>query len=311
MLKGANDPGIMVHTYSARPHLAEYLRNGYVAAVGKRYGPASISLEYESADFAISRFAQAMGEAETARVFLTRSAQWNTLFDPVTRYIRPRDASGKFLANFDPSAERGFVEGNAAQYTWMVPYDVKGLVSAIGGAAAVNARLDEYFKAYSSAQPTRFNIGNEPSFSNPWIYNWTGQPWRTQEVVRETLDTLFHDAPGGLPGNDDLGATSSWIVFASLGIYPAIPAVGGFTINTPLFPDATIQLGPRQLHISANGAPLRRYVEAVHLDSRVVRDYWISWDDLAAGSHLSFSLSTTPNRHPIASTPPSFAPNRR
>jgi predicted alpha-1,2-mannosidase len=308
MVKDANDPAMKVHAYPARPYLKEYLRNGYVAATGERYGPASISLEYQNADFAISRFADALGDAAVAHQFLLRSANWRKLFDPATRYIRPRDDRGSFVSDFDPGAERGFVEGNAAQYTWMIPYDLKGVIDSLGGISATNARLDNYFSEYSRNNAPYFNIANEPSFSNPWIYNWTGEAWRTQEVVRKTLQTLFQDLPGGLPGNDDLGATSSWVVFACLGFYPPIPAVGGVTLNTPVFPEATIRFARSTLKISAARAPEREFIKTVCIDGRLIRDDWIPWHQLSTASRLSFSLAALPQKNVPLLAPPSFAP---
>jgi predicted alpha-1,2-mannosidase len=311
MLRGANDPQVRSRQFLERPDLEEYLRLGYVADRGRGgSGAASVTLEYQNADFAISRFAASLGDLTAAQALLERSGQWRKIFDSGTRYIRARGVDGHFLPNFTPGNEAGFVEGNSAQYTWMIPYDLAGVIAAMGGPEAARERLDEYFSQYydyTLKNGPYFAIGNEPSFGNPWIYNWTGHPWRTQEVVRKTLHALFSPRPDGLPGNDDLGATSSWVVFAQLGMYPEIPGVGGVTLNSPAFPEVALRLGKRVLRITAEGAPSKLYVENVRLDGEQVRNWWIDWERLSRASNLKFSLSTEPNRDP-GQQPPSFAP---
>lgn len=309
MLHGATDPEARVRWSTVRPHGDEYLRQGFVQQdEGNHLGAASITLEYASADFAISRFAKALGDTVNSQKFLTASANWRKIFDSETRYIRSRDANGKFLPNFDPGSGVGFVEGNSAQYTWMVPYDLGSVIEAIGGADEASARLDKYFSQYGRYNGgPYFRIANEPSMACPWIYNWTGRPWRTQEVVRKTLTDLFTDTKGGLPGNDDLGATSAWAVLAQLGIYPEIPAVGGFALNSPMFPDVTIKLGAREIYIRADGAPENIYIEKTALDGRPVSN-WIPWDEFSNAKRLEFTLSPTANKT-AGQPPPSFSPD--
>lgn len=311
MLRGADDPNARVNSYIVRPYLDEYLREGYVydRFIPGR-GAASVTLEYQNADFAISRLAAALGNSETSARFLQRSSRWRTLFDPETRYIRARGLDGKFLPNFSPESETGFVEGNSAQYTWMVPYDLESVIESVGGPAAAKDRLDSYFSHYylqGTANGPFFAIGNEPSFGNPWIYNWTGHPWRTQEVVRKTLRDLFSAEPDGLPGNDDLGATSSWAIFAMLGFYPEIPGVGGVTVHSPVFPSIRLLLGDHTLRINAPGAPSMLYVKRMTLDGVPIPNWWIEWDRLSKAEKLSFDLGSELLRNSDG-TPPSFPP---
>lgn len=310
MRKGAEDPSTHVRLYPERPGLSEFLSKGYISESAENKGSASITLEDENADFAVSQFAKALGDETTAEKYLARSAEWHKLFDPETHYIRPRDSSGNFLPNFKPENYDGFVEGNSAQYTWMVPYDLKGVVEAVGGPKVVNARLDSYFSKYGSGMLDRgpyFYIANEPSFGNPWIYNWSGQPWRTQQVVRKTLTDLFTAAPDGEPGNDDLGATSAWIIFAQLGIYPEIPGVGGFTINSPVFPHVVLKLGNRQVEMNSPGAPEKEYVREVAVDGKNIRNWWIDWERLKDAKQIDFNLVAAPDKA-AGDAPPSFAP---
>jgi predicted alpha-1,2-mannosidase len=311
MLRGATDPQTRVKQDLERPYLEEYLKQGFVSDRNiPGQGAASMTLEYQNADFAISRMAAMLGDQADARKFLALSGRWRTLFDPETKYIRARDVHGNFLPDFSPASEAGFVEGNSAQYTWMVPYDLENVIQAIGGPDAASARLDHYFSQYyhgGAQSGPYFAIANEPSFGNPWVYNWTGRPWRTQEVVRKTLRDLFSPEPQGLPGNDDLGATSAWVVFAELGFYPEIPGVGGVTLHSPVFPGMTLLLGSHPLRITASGAPSQIYVQKVELDDRPVLEWWIDWDHLSRASHLSYVLGSHANLDPH-DAPPSFPP---
>jgi predicted alpha-1,2-mannosidase len=311
MLRGATDPQTRVKQDLERPYLEEYLKQGYVAERNiPGQGAASTTLEYQNADFAMARMAAELGDSINARTFLARSGRWRTLFDPDTKYIRARDVQGSFLPDFSPASEAGFVEGNSAQYTWMVPYDLENVIQAVGGADTASTRLDLYFSRYYQGGPQSgpyFAIANEPSFGNPWIYNWTGRPWRTQEVVRKTLHDLFSPGPEGLPGNDDLGATSAWIVFAELGFYPEIPGVGGVTLHSPVFPEMTLLLGNHRLRITAPGAPAKLYVQKVELDGQPVSNWWIDWKHLSMASHLSYVLGNAADRNG-GGTPPSFPP---
>lgn len=308
MLHGANDPTAHVRLYPERPGLANYMSKGYIPYTDDNHGAASMTLEDTNADFAITQFAREMGDSKTEQEFLKRSAYWRNIFDPDTKYIRARDESGKFLPDFSPGKSDGFIEGNSAQYTWMIPYDLGGVVAAVGGPKVARQRLDSYFSRYGAfdhlGEPYFF-IGNEPSFGDPWIYNWAGYPWRTQEVVRKTLGDLFTNTPGGEPGNDDLGATSSWVVFADLGFYPEIPGVGGVTTNSPMFPKVTLLLGDHPLQILAAGAPQNKYVKSISLDGSPIQNWWIDWNQLSKANTLEFSLSDTPNLG-AGEMPPSY-----
>jgi predicted alpha-1,2-mannosidase len=310
MVRGAEDPAAHSRLYPERPGLAEYLQKGYIAASPAIGGSAAVTLEDESADFAISQLALSLHQEALSKRYLSRSANWTKLFDTQTGYIRPKDPAGNFSPKFDITSWDGFVEGNAAQYTWMVPYDLKGLIQTVGGNAAVNHRLDDYFSQYGSWALNRgpyFFIANEPSFGNPWIYNWSGEPWHAQEVVRKTLHDIFTATPDGEPGNDDLGATSSWIVFSQLGMFPEIPGVGGLAVNSPVFPKAVLKLGDHEVRIIAAGAPEELYVRELNVDGKRIRNWWLDWDVLRRADEVRFTLSPTPVKEP-GEPPPSFAP---
>jgi predicted alpha-1,2-mannosidase len=327
MLEGATDPEARSKTYPVRPGLADFLKYGYIPMEQKGLrGSPSVALEYEIADFALAQFARAHGDEKTYAEMMRRAQLWTRLFDPVNRYIRGRWADGSWLPGFDfkemlykpelpwrPESHKSYVEGNATQYTWMVPHNLRAVIDRIGGNEAVVKRLDSFFTELN-AGPDRpyFFIGNEPVFPVPWVYNYVGAPWKTQAVTRRALKELFTPTPGGIPGNDDLGATSSWVVFASVGLYPIIPGVGGFSVNSPLFPEVIVRMGGnnRRLRIVGRGASASTpYVRELRLDGRPYESTWLPYDKLARGGTLQFTLGASPDtRWATAPTaaPPSF-----
>jgi predicted alpha-1,2-mannosidase len=326
MIKGATDPATKSKTYPERNGLADYLKYGYIPMEQKGLrGSPSVALEYEIADFALAQFARAQGDAATYREMMRRAQFWTRIFDPQTRYIRGRWADGSWLPGFDfkaqvydrnlpwkPESHKSYVEGNATQYTWMIPHNMRALFERIGGNEAVIKRLDSFFTELN-AGPNRpyFFIGNEPVFAVPWLYNYAGAPWKTQAITRRALTELFTNDPGGIPGNDDLGATSSWVVFSSIGLYPVIPGVGGFSINSPLFPQITVRLkGGKRLKITGEGASATTpYVRELSLNGRPYNSTWLPYEKIANGATLRFKLGNTPNTGwatEASSTPPSF-----
>ncbi|HEY9285076.1 MAG TPA: GH92 family glycosyl hydrolase [Pyrinomonadaceae bacterium] len=327
MIRNATDPEAKSRSYPARSALADYIRYGYIPMEQKGLrGSPSVALEYQTADFALAQFARSQGDLKTHREMMRRAQRWTRLLDPQTKYIRGRWRDGSWLPGFDFKAmlyrpelpwrydsHKSYVEGNAAQYTWMIPHNMRGLFERIGGNDVVIKRLDDFFKEFN-AGPDRphFFIGNEPVFPVPWAYNYAGQPWKTQAVTRRVLTELFADTPGGLPGNDDLGATSSWIVFAAVGMYPSVPGVGGFSLNSPLFPEIDVRMGRtgRALRIVGDGARAEApYVQELWLDGRPHESTWLSFDKFERGATLRFKLGDKPNTNWAtrpAAAPPSF-----
>ena len=295
-----------------RPGLDPYLTLGYVPldhGEGFIWGPAATTLEYALADFALGRFGRATGQGGAE--FSRRSANWRRLFNPATGYLEPRLASGSFPAGYSHTVENGFVEGNSTQYTWFVPHDVASLGRLLGGERASIARLDRFHGELDSSHlaPHAW-LGNEPSFGTPWLYLWLGAPWRTQAVVRRAVDTLFRPLPAGLPGDDDLGALSAWYVWSALGLYPAVPGVGGLAVGSPLFPTVTIRSGLGQLRIEAPGARSDRpYVHGLTLDGRTYGRAWLPVSALRGNRTLRFDLRAATSEDwgsSAAARPPSF-----
>ncbi|HUA81785.1 MAG TPA: GH92 family glycosyl hydrolase [Dyella sp.] len=311
MLNTATGVATKCRDVIALPGLALYRRLGYLPADANiridsshNGGTASTTLEYATTDFAISRFAHALGDGTDAAIMLKRSASWKNIIRPAVHdgrsttppRLSDRNSNGHWVAS-----SFGEVEGNVEQYTWMVPFDIPGLIRMLGGDAAVIPRLDA-FNLYLNAgsQSPHLWIGNEPSFATPWLYNWTSRPDKTQALVRRIVDEQFTTTASGLPGNDDEGATSGWFVWAALGLYPEVPAVPGFTLSSPLFSHAVIRLGDgKTLTIDVRHAG-SIYVENAALNGTALTSTWLDFDRVREGGTLTFGLGNAPSQwgHP-------------
>ncbi|QFZ22923.1 glycoside hydrolase family 92 protein [Saccharothrix syringae] len=306
MLRGATQKTL---GYEERPGLAEYLDLGYVpVGAANVWGPPATTLEYTTADFAIAELARRLGDGATWQAFMTRAQYWQNVFNPATGHAQPRNRDGSFAEPFSPGSPDNWVEGNAAQYTWMVPYNVRGLFTALGGDAVARERLDHFFTKLNAGptEPYAF-LGNEPIMHSLWLYNWAGAPARTQEVVRRAVDELFGPGPDGLMGNDDLGQMSSWYVWAALGVYPAIPGRAELVVNSPLFDEVVItrpNAAPITIRASGEGA----YVSDLRLNGRAQGRTWLPESLVTGGGTVEFSRSVTATAWGTgaADAPPSF-----
>ena len=279
--------------YVERPQLSDYLAQGYVpntqeSDLSPEDNGASETLEYASADFAISQFAGDLGQSATATTYLQRSQNWTNVFNVDTGYIQPRDGSGQF-PEFSPTTDgmgsfgqNGFQEGNAAQYTWMVPQNLQGLITGMGGDAAAISRLDDFFTQLNAGPNLPYEwAGNEPSLGTPWIYDYAGAPYKTEATVHELIDDVYSNTPGGEPGNDDLGAMSSWYVWAALGMYPETPGVPVLALGAPIFPESVISLpGGHQVVMNAPGASTSTYVSGLKVNGHDWSQVWLPGTEL-------------------------------
>jgi predicted alpha-1,2-mannosidase len=321
MVKAGTEPGIGPHGGSERPFLAEYRNLGYVP-IDKIDTAASVTLEYANADFAVAQFAKDLGDQAGYQAFMKQSENWKTLLDPASGWIRPRLSDGTWIPGFDTDLslpktkvswdkadQEGFEEGNSYQYTFMIPFDYPALYAAIGGDDKVIPRLDKFFSKLRCWGEPCFNMENEPDFGTPYAYVFAGAPWKTQDVVTRIANETFTTKPDGLPGNDDLGATSGVYVWNALGFYPAVPGVGGLVLGTPMFDKATLRLaGGRTLVVSRQGSGF--YVQKVTLDGAPYSNSWLPIDKLHSGTtQLQFTTDSHPNKvrgNTIADRPPSF-----
>ncbi|MCV7378726.1 hypothetical protein BST11_00565 [Mycobacterium alsense] len=324
MVGAATSGGAGLGGYVERPGIATYLALGYAPHTWE-FGSdgwiadASITLEWSVDDFAISRFAESLGDSATAAEFQGRSQYWQNLFNPSTGYISPRGAMGFFPDGpgfFDDPltfGQTGYEEGNAEQYVWWVPHNVAGLVAALGGRAAAGDRLDRFTRKLNVGPNEPYLwAGNEPGFGVPWLYNYIGQPWKTQRTA-DRVRGLFGPVPDGEPGNDDLGALSSWYVWAALGLYPTTPGTPILSVSAPVFDRVVIALPQGKfLRISAAGASgpnHLKYINALNVDGQGTDRTWVPESIVRTGGELTFSLAAYPDKAwgtAESSAPPSF-----
>jgi predicted alpha-1,2-mannosidase len=294
-----------------REGLSDYTSLGYVAS-STTSNSAAITLEYATADFAIGQVAAAAGNMAKATMYTGRAQNWANVFNTTSGYVQPKTTGGGWATGFQPTSETGFQEGDSAQYTWEVPFNLAGLIAKMGGNAKVVQRLDTFFSKLNDG-PDSMNsfIGNEPGVGIPWIYDYAGAPSKTQNIVRQIQMTQWPADPSGIPGNDDGGEMSSWYVFAALGIYPEVPGLGGFVIGSPLFTSATVQLaGGKTLQINAPAAAdSAPYVQGLKVNGNATTNLWLPWSTVAAGATLDFDLGTAASNWGTgaADAPPSFA----
>jgi predicted alpha-1,2-mannosidase len=342
MLAGASAPCESPNgEYVERQGLASYLRLGYVpfdedtkarnansiyGSPGAVWGSAATTLEYAIDDFSIAQFAARSGSATvpggsggaaTYEEFIQRAANWRNLYEPGSGLIEPRFSNGTFPDPYSALQGGGFVEGNAAQYTWMVPQDPAGLFRRMGGPARAASRLDGFLRVLNAgAGGTHTDhalLGDEPTLETPWLYDWLRRPWKTQAAVRRGL-RLYSPSPAGWPGNDDLGTLSAWYVFGALGLYPAQPGTGNLALATPMFPRAEVKLADRKkltvLATPGKGtAPAAPYVASLKLNGRLHERAWASYCELARGGALEFTTSAHAKRWAQRGRlPPSYGP---
>ena len=297
--------GCPVLCVGQRPGLDQWLEHQYMPVGAPGWGSAADTLELVAADFGLSELARAAGDPSGARVFRERSGWWRNLFNPQATaqggYIQPRNADGSWAA-FDPAADDGFVEGSGAQYLWMVPFDPAGLVEQLGGRDAAIARMDAFFRkdngdwAVTKSGPLHAELDNEPSIAAPWLYNFVGQPWKTQETVRQAMRQIWTNAPEGMPGNDDLGQMSSWYVWSALGLYPLYPGRAELVIGSPLFAQAVIERPGAKIVVKAEGAAMDApYVQSLKVDGKDSGRSWLPADFVERGGTLEFTLGTAKN----------------
>ncbi|MEU6367869.1 GH92 family glycosyl hydrolase [Streptomyces sp. NPDC046931] len=313
--------GRPVLSVGQRPSLDKYLEHHYMPSVSNAWGGAAETLEMSTADFSLSQLALAAGQKDTAAAFAGRSQWWQNNFnlaaDPGGGYIANRKADGSWVTGFTPATGNGFVEGTAAQYTWMVQHNPAGLFAAMGGRDKALARLDAFFHnadgswAFTGSGGDKSELDNEPSINVPYLYDYAGAPSRTQETVRAAMSRLWSTRPEGIPGNDDLGAMSSWYVFSALGMYPQVPSRAELVLASPLFPRALIHRPHgRDIEIRAEGAGEDApYVRSLSVDGRSSDRPWLPASFVRDGGRLDYTLSGTPDRTwgtDPADAPPSF-----
>jgi hypothetical protein len=281
---------------------------------------ASQTMEYALNGFGIAQMAQALGRSSTAAEFAKRAQNWENLFNPATGYLQPRDGGGNFptgnplTVGYGSFGQSGYQEGNAAQYNFAAPQNLGALINLMGGPAKAIARLNTFFTQLMAGPNLPYYwAGNETNINAPWVYDYVGAPYQTQALVRKITSTLYSAAPGGEPGNDDLGAMSSWLVWADLGLYPETAGAPVLVTGSPLFTHAVVHLpSGTALNIRGAGAGDNQpYVTSLAVNGTPSQQTWIPAPDvLAHGGSLAFTLSSTPDQawgSAPADAPPSYS----
>ena len=285
MLKGADQ----IENNPLRPGLKDYIKKGFLTTSDR--GPVSTTQEYNASDYSISLLAKALDKKEDAERFKKRSISYRKLFDKNLKLLRPRIANGNWYEPFDPVSGAnfeenvGFIEGNAWQYAFMVPHDIIGLKKLMGGDKAFSSQLQKIFDI------KQFDMANEPDIAYPYLFNYIkGEEFKSQELVKKLVKEYFQNKPNGLPGNDDTGTMSAWLVYSMMGIYPVAPGDPMYTITTPMFDKITIQLDP--VYYKKKSIVIEREVNndgsirQIQLNGKTLNSFFISHDDFVNGTTL-------------------------
>lgn len=312
--------GCPVECVGQRPGLDQWLTLHYIPVGAPAWGAAADTLEDVSAEFGISALAGHLGDEAVRARFQERAQYWRNIWNPKAApdggYFMNRNADGSWPTldkdedddndqtpkPFTPASGAGFVEGTAAQYVWMVPFNVAGLFEQMGGRDKAIARLDRFFyddkgvPAVTKAGPLHAELDNEPSIETPWLYDFAGQPWKTQQLVRQVLNILWVNKPNGIPGNDDLGEMSSWAVFAGMGLYPEIPGRAELVLASPLFTKVTVHRAGGDVRISAPAAATGTpYVRGIKVNGKASSKTWLPESFALKGGRLDFDLVAAPD----------------
>ncbi len=272
----------------------------------------SHAMEYAIDDWAVAQVAKQMGKTEDYEYFMDRSKVYKHYFDKETGFLRGKDSKGNWRPNFNPfesvHRENDYTEGNAWQYTWLVPHDVRGLADQFGGKENFIAKLDSLFLAEGhlgdNASPDisgligQYAHGNEPSHHILYMYPYVGQQWKTAEKVRETLYTLYADTPEGIAGNEDVGQISAWYILSSMGLYQVEPAGGKFIFGSPIVDEAVmkVQDGKTFTIKAINNSKENIYIQSVKLNGKEYNKFYILFEDIAKGGTLEFTMGNQPNK---------------
>jgi predicted alpha-1,2-mannosidase len=309
--QAALDAMVASATYAPYGDLGDYMKLGYVP-IDKEPEAASKTLEYAYDDWSLAQMARAMGNTDIANRFDRRATNWRHAWDPVTGFMRARRSDGAFHQPFDPEAAgygTDYTEGNAWQYSWYVPQDVAGLITAMGGDAKFVAKLDALFDAKVDKSHFKnveditgligwYAHGNEPSHHIAYLYDYAGAAWRTQQRLVQIMASQYAPRPDGLSGNDDLGQMSAWYVFSALGFYPVAPGSDEYVIGRPFVAKATLHLGGGH-DFTISASPMddaHPYVGAVTLNGKPLDRVYLHHAEILAGGELHFRMQAVPDR---------------
>ena len=282
-----------------------YIQQGFIPSNIKKES-ISCLLEYAYDDWCIAQMAKAMGKEDIYQTYIERSQNYIHVFDGATGFFRAKRMDGNWETPFNPlEVGRAYTEASAWQYRFFAPHDVYGMEQLFGGRDAFVTALDSIFTVEGGVEGDLVDItgvigqyvhGNEPSHHIAYLYNYVGQPWKTQAMTRRLLHEMYHPTPEGIIGNEDCGQMSAWYILSSLGIYSVCPGSNEFALTTPLFEKATIKLANgKTLTIAANNPKKNLYINKVELNGRQIDTNFITYADLMEGGELRFTLTDKPD----------------
>lgn len=319
-----NTPGLDAnHAYEAMKKSAfqsergtpDYIKYGYLPT-DKGSFSVTLTVEYAYDDWCIAQVAKKLGKMDDYHMFMKRASSWKPLFDEASGFIRGKKADGTWAEPFDPYLASTdwktsmYEEGNAWQYTFFVPHDVKGLAAAFGSEQRLEKKLDSLFMVSSqingsSAPPDvsgligQYAHGNEPSHHIAYMYNYLGVPWKTQEKVRQIIDSMYKAEPEGYAGNEDCGQMSAWAVWSMMGMFPANPANGEYVIGSPVFDEVTVKLpsGKTMKIVAHNNSKKNMYIQRMALNDKDFSASYITHQELMKGGQMDFYMNNVPNKN--------------
>lgn len=315
------------------------LRDGEIESVAnvnnfEKRQPVAVTLGTVYDEWCLSQIAKHIGKKDDYSHFLKRSLNYHKLFNPDTKFFHPKDMNGSYIEPFDYRYSGGqgardyYGENNGWVYRWDVPHNIADLINLMGGDALFVEELEKMydtplgkskFEFYAQLPDHTGNVGqfsmaNEPSLHIPYLYNYAGQPWRTQKRIRNLLDQWFRNDLMGVPGDEDGGGMTSFVVFSQLGFYPVTPGLPMYVIGSPTFEKASIKLGEGKTFdiICSNYSPENKYIQSAKLNGVDWNKSWFTHEDLIKGGKLEFVMGNRPNKQwasDKASIPPSFEMN--
>jgi predicted alpha-1,2-mannosidase len=289
-----------------------YLKElGFIPA-DKESESVAKAMEYAIDDWSIAQVAKKLGRQDDYVTYSARAKYYQKYYDPHTRFMRGLTSDGKFQVPFDPiqsiHRQNNYTEGNAWQYTWLVPHDVPGLIKLFGSDAAFTEKLDSLFIVQGSlgesASPDISGLigmyahGNEPSHATVYLHPYAGQQWKTAEKVRQVLREMYKDKPDGISGNEDCGQMSAWYILSALGFYPVSPSSGAYVLGSPIIDKATLRLPKGKTFVInvKNNGPQNQYIQSVRLNGKSYANSYLLHRDIVAGGTLELTMGPQPNR---------------
>lgn len=329
--KALENPSAPVPYFAGRSGLDFYMKLGYTP-VDKVTESVPNTLELAYDDWCIAQLARELGKEDDYELFMKRAGNYKNLWDSETQFMRPKKYDGTWLEAlnnnkqeiategehsyykyFDPllvgrRPNRHYTESNAWQYIWSVQHDVQGLIDLFGSPKAFTNKLDTFFEMSPIITPPKYVgvvgtigqyvHGNQPSHHVAYLYNYAGQPWKTQQRVRQISEELYRTGPGGICGNEDMGSLSSWYVLSAMGFYPVTPGNTSYAIGSPLFGEVKISVDKdKTFTIKAlNNSIENKYIQSATLNGKAMNRTWISHEEITAGGILIFEMAAEPNK---------------